>query len=246
MLKWFSSHKFSYGYRFVLLLFYFFIYLFFSFFIEQHWHFTNRFLVVSRHLLWSDSWEWGRGRKRLQFWNGALRGLNQHSACICLNLQKSRCCCCSHKTGLAWSESYYWTAISSSGIWQLYITSGKRSLQKRKKRKKTVSAFVLTCSEKWRVVFFFLHRGQERPMKGKFQSNTSFCNSFALVLNWLIWKYHLLKPCYCLFFFVVCVFWIYIMNCNMHYVLRKHYRAEENPHNTLLKDSGLGGMTWQR
>ena len=155
VLKWFSSHKFSYGYRFVLLLFYFFIYLFFSFFIEQHWHFTNRFLVVSRHLLWSDSWEWGRGRKRLQFWNGALRGLNQHSACICLNLQKSRCCCCSHKTGLAWSESYYWTAISSSGIWQLYITSGKRSLQKRKKRKKTVSAFVLTCSEKWRVVFFF-------------------------------------------------------------------------------------------
>lgn len=30
---------------------------------------------------------------------------------------------------------------------------------------------------------------------------------------------------------------------NMHYVLRKHYTAEENPHNTLLKDFALGGMT---
>lgn len=33
------------------------------------------------------------------------------------------------------------------------------------------------------------------------------------------------------------------MNCNMHYVLRKNYTAEENPHNTLLKDFALGGMT---
>lgn len=32
------------------------------------------------------------------------------------------------------------------------------------------------------------------------------------------------------------------MNCNMHYVLRKHYTAE-HIHDTLLKDSALGGMT---
>lgn len=36
-----------------------------------------------------------------------------------------------------------------------------------------------------------------------------------------------------------------MVNCNMHYILRKHYTAEEktNPHNTLLKDFALGGMT---
>lgn len=27
-----------------------------------------------------------------------------------------------------------------------------------------------------------------------------------------------------------------MVNCNMHYILRKHDTAEENAHNTLLKD----------
>lgn len=204
-------------------------YCFFKIFIEQHWHFTNRFLVVSRHLLWSDSWEWGRGRKRLQFRNGALRGLKQHSACICLNLQKS---CCRHKTGPAWSESYYGNKRGSHPLGFDSYTS----LEANGLCKKSICFNLLG-----EVAGCFHTEGKNARWRESSNLNHLSVTELHWLLNWLIRKYHLLKAP----FFFLCV-WIYIMNCNMHYVLRKHYTAEENPHNTLLKDFALGGMTWQR
>lgn len=110
-------------------------FFFFFFFFEQHWHFTNRFLVaqhICRQLTVSSEDE-----KSFKSRNQTLRALKQCSMCVCAQI-----CWRAADTKLVWPDLILITertGISSSGIRQLHLTWGKWYLQKK------FSAFVLTC-----------------------------------------------------------------------------------------------------